>query len=328
MVVIKTIDDAKIWDRLVREHGGHPLQLWSWGELKTAHGAWTATRLAIYDGTRLLGGAQVLTRRLPWPFCRILYVPRGPFGEENNREKVLRELGAWAKQQGAVELKIEPDWTNESAPLHVKSWHMSRGRILMPRTVRLDLALTEENLLDQMSKKTRQYIRKSEHDGVKVRRITVEKDVKTALKIYRDTAARDHFPLHDDTYYLDLARLGGEHNQIWLAEKDGQPLAFLWNLATEAVCFELYGGVNGEGQRLRANFALKWQAIKFACENGAKVYDLNGLLNDGVSGFKLGFGAPSELIGTYDLPLSQLYSIYENLLPLGKKIVKKFVRPK
>jgi len=322
--VLKVINNREEWDNLVRNNGGHPLQLWGWGELKSRENIWSATRITIFDNKeKFLGGAQILARKLPKPFTKMLYVPRGPFANENNMEKVLREMASWAKRQSAVELKIEPDWTKDKI-FYVKGFRKSREHILLPRTVRLDLSVAEENLLNQMSKKTRQYIRKSENDGVKIRRISSEKDIKTALAIYRETAVRDGFPLHNDEYYLDLAKFGGDANQIWLAEKDNQPLAFLWNFATPAVCFELYGGVNETGQQLRANFALKWQAIKFSRENGSRIYDLNGLLNDGVSNFKLGFGEASELIGTYDFPLSSFYSAYEKLLPLGKKILHKF----
>jgi lipid II:glycine glycyltransferase (peptidoglycan interpeptide bridge formation enzyme) len=96
-------------------------------------------------------------------------------------------------------------------------------------------------------------------------------------------------------------------------------------LATQANCFELYGGVNREGQDLRANYALKWHAIKFAKSSGSVVYDLNGLLNDGVSNFKLGFSnEETNLVGTWDLPLSPLYLAWEKVLPFAKKSVQKF----
>jgi lipid II:glycine glycyltransferase (peptidoglycan interpeptide bridge formation enzyme) len=56
---------------------------------------------------------------------------------------------------------------------------------------------------------------------------------------------------------------------------------------------------------------------------GVRRYDMNGLLNDGVSNFKLGFtsGVEMQLFGTFDAPLSPLYQVWEKMLPFGKKLV-------
>jgi len=109
-----------------------------------------------------------------------------------------------------------------------------------------------------------------------------------------------------------------------LAERDGKILAFLWNVTTPATSFELYGGVTEEGQRLHANYILKWQVIQELKRLGVKSYDMNGLLNDGVSNFKLGFSGSQEtyLVPTFDRPLSPLYTVWESLLPAGKKFVR------
>lgn len=320
--------DQRRWDNLVLKHGGHPLQLWAWGELKSENGAWTATRIAVQNGEEVIGGAQILTRKLPPPFRKMFYIPRGPFGDPKYRGEILKNLSGWAQKQGSIELKIEPDWLDDQE-FDMGNWRKSKNRVLLAQTIQLDLAKTEDELSASMSKKTRQYIRKSEKDGVEIRRISDKKDLKTILEIYKETAARDKFSLHDDSYYLDLAKLAGSRNQIFLAEKEGRPLAFLWNLVTPANCFELYGGVNGEGQELRANYALKWHAIKKARQSGSTIYDLNGLLNDGISNFKRGFSdRETELVGTWDLSLSPLYFVWEILLPTAKRVTQKLNKRK
>jgi len=319
--MIKEIKDQTEWDALVTEQGGHPLQLWAWGELKSQHGPWTPIRLAVEQGERLVGGAQILARTMPRPFGRLFYIPRGPFCLKKNRGEVLRDLAVWAKQQGGVELKIEPDWTEMND--WPAGWRRSNNRILVPQTALIDLCQTEDEILAAAAKKTRQYIRKSATAGVMVRRVTDKKDIAKCLKIYHATAEQRKFGLHDDSYYYDLARLASEANLIYLAEKDGQPLSFLWNLRTPAVEFELYGGVNATGQELRSNYALKWQAITAARAAGVKTYDMNGLLNDGISNFKRSFtGAETTWVGTWDKPLSPLYRVWETALPAAKKTVR------
>ena len=351
--MIREIQNQVEWDALVIEQGGHPLQLWAWGELKRAHGPWIPLRVIFMKdnpaeegkGTArdenhtfrpgaigenhsvvpyVFGGAQILARKMPKPFGRMFYIPRGPFCAKNNRGEILKELTDWAKKRGGVELKIEPDWTDAKLPA---GWRCSKNRILVPQTALIDLSKNEDEILALAAKKTRQYIRKSENSGVVVRRVTSKKDIATCLEIYRGTAEQRKFGLHDDSYYYDLAQLASDANRIYLAEKDGQPLSFLWNLRTSSTEFELYGGVNEAGQELRSNYALKWHAIRDAKTAGIKIYDLNGLLNDGISNFKRSFtDTETSWVGTWDKPLSPLYHVWETALPAAKKTVQIFNR--
>ena len=48
MVTGKVCSNEFLWDEVVHDLDGHPLQLWGWGELKAAHG-WTAHRVLFID---------------------------------------------------------------------------------------------------------------------------------------------------------------------------------------------------------------------------------------------------------------------------------------
>ena len=81
----------------------------------------------------------------------------------------------------------------------------------------------------------------------------------------------------------------GEHSPVFAAfarsAPDGphdRPVAFVWFAASARTSFELYGGMDDEGQRLRANYGLKWHAITAMRERGVVRYDVDGLLNDGI----------------------------------------------
>lgn len=311
--MIKEVNNQADWDKFVTTHSGHPLQLWGWGELKSMHG-WDAHRVTLEQGN-YASGAQILTKQLPIIGKSIAYIPRGPIGQS---EKLLRELADYAKASlNAIVLTVEPDWTEMNA--WPRGWRTSKNRILVPRTSMLNLKKTEDELLADMTKKTRQYIRKSENSGIATRRVITENDIMKCLSIYRSTAEQRKFGIHDEAYYYDLAKLAGDNNLIYLAEKEGQPLSFLWNLRTPACEFELYGGANEAGQAARSNYILKWQAITAARTAGVGLYDMNGLLNDGISTFKRGFvNAETNFVGVWDKPLSPLYYIWEAILPIAK----------
>lgn len=322
MISLRTCDDRGEWDDFVLENDGHPLQLWGWGATKELHG-WKAERLLAYDlDGELVGAAQVLLRNLPWPFKNLAYVPRGPVLSVERAEEVLDALSNHARSQfGAVVLTIEPDWAE--LPQISKGWQKSSNMILIPNTLILDLNKSEEELLAPMSKKTRQYIRKSgSEESVEIRQVKSREELEKCMQIYHQTAQRAGFALHDDQYYYDVFENLDDASPVFAAYKDGWPIAFLWLAISAHTAFELYGGMNDEGQELRANYALKWHAITKMKEWGIDRYDMNGLVSDGVSNFKRGFADHEDtLVGTFDKPLSPLYIFWSKALPFAKKIV-------
>lgn len=324
MISLQPCEEREVWDDFVLEHEGHPLQLWGWGDTKAAHG-WKAERVIARDlNKKIIGGAQVLVRKLPWPLNAVAYVPRGPVVGEGEAADFLEALASYSKSHfRAVVLTIEPDWT-EMPALIGSNWRPAPNTILIPQTLILDLNKSADELLASMNKKTRQYIRKSgNEDGLTISQVKGREELEGVMGIYRQTAERAGFALHEDQYYFDLFENMGEASPVFIAQQYGQPVAFLWLAISQSVAFELYGGMNDDGQRLRANYALKWHAIQKMREWGIERYDMNGLVSDGVSTFKRGFADHEDkLVGTYDRPLSPLYTLWTKAFPLGKKIIR------
>ncbi|MBD8043133.1 peptidoglycan bridge formation glycyltransferase FemA/FemB family protein [Arthrobacter sp. Sa2BUA2] len=318
--------DPSAWDEYVNRFNGHPQQLWGWGKTKADHG-WRADRLLISDGGEVVGSAQLLIRPLPFPFRALAYIPRGPQGEPGREIQLLDAVAAYAKEaHRAVALTIEPDWgtaAGTTVQLPGAGFRHSTNTILIPRTLILDLALSEDDLLAGMSKKHRQYIRKSGREDLEYRAVTRE-EIPQCLAVYQQTAERAGFGIHEDRYYQDIFENLGAGSPVYAAFKGSDVVAFLWLSASGHTAFELYGGMTEEGERLRANYALKWLAIREMKERGIIRYDFNGLLNDGVSRFKMGWAQHEDLLaGTWDKPLSPLYPVFTTALPLAKTTLRK-----
>ena len=372
MLKIIEITDRKEWDDFINEHGGHPLQLWGWGELKSQSPNWKVKRVFLKNGEEkyidrkkkdhsdIVAAAQILVRKLPFPLRNFAYIPRGALvisKKPIERARISREIALWASKNikpKPVCLTMEPDWNNGDFELS-NGWKKSKNTILIPRTLILDLNQNEDELLARMSKKTRQYIRKSGGE-VKVRQLKTEEEVDRALEIYTETAKRAGFAIHSKDYYYKLYQKMGENSPIFgafiekeqgdsskneednfesgyktpderIAEKlkNQEMVAFLWFSQSDSVAFELYGGITEAGQKARANYVLKWIAIIEMKNRGVKRYDFNGLLNDGISKFKAGFANHEDLlVGTLDFPISKSYFIWSSFLPTAKKIVRKF----
>ena len=147
-----------------------------------------------------------------------------------------------------------------------------------------------------------------------------EADLDAVLALYHATADADGFALHDDEFYRTAFRLLDGLQQLFVAEVDGEIQAFLWNVTSKGgTTYELWGAVNDAGKRSRANYYQKWVAILAAKQAGARLYDLNGLLNDGISDFKLLFvPEATNWVATHDRPLGAMYRVMNKALELHR----------
>ncbi|TCD54525.1 peptidoglycan bridge formation glycyltransferase FemA/FemB family protein [Alloscardovia theropitheci] len=313
MLSTNIVETAQQWDEIMSVLEGHPMQSWQWGELKSKTGPWTAHHIEVREGDKLVGAAQILVRTLPFPFRELCYVPRGPIVSDNSYLPAVADaVAAWCAQNTkAVAVKIDP--AVESAHLS-RSWKPS-PHVLLSTTGIMNLDMSEDEVMRSIhSKKARQYIRKAGRDGVTCRPARKE-DLPEILAIYHDTARADGFAIHDDEFYSEAFDTLQGVSQLFVAEVEDRIVAFLWNVTTVDTAFELWGAVNDEGKRMRANFLLKWTAIKAAMDKGTHIYDLNGLLNDGISDFKLLFtGGQTQWIGSYDYALNPLTGLWNTAM--------------
>lgn len=317
MIKVQRCNDKEQWDDYVLENGGHPLQLWAWGQVKAEHG-WTAERLFAYDDeAAIVAAAQVLVRPLPFPFRAFAYVPRGPLGPQFDNAAFLNELATFIKHEyHAVSLSLEPDEVTFAKP---DGWVVSTNKVLSAETALLDITKPESELLAHMAKKTRQYIRKSGAD-VTIKRVRTVADFNECLAIYQQTATRAGFNLHVAQYYKDIHNHMKDYSPVFGAYEDGKLVSFLWLAISERTAYELYGGMNERGQELRANYALKWYAIRKAKEWNIARYDFGGLVAGGVTQFKHGWTDDfTTFAGTFDKPLSPFYVLWSKGLPFAKR---------
>ncbi|HSX48421.1 MAG TPA: peptidoglycan bridge formation glycyltransferase FemA/FemB family protein [Candidatus Nanoarchaeia archaeon] len=319
---LSEITDPAEWDAFVESHEyGHPLQLWAWGELKR-HNGWRAVRLRSGEF-----GAQVLFFPIPKTRKTVAYVPRGPLCVSSARPTMalLSALTNYAKEQGAVYLKIEPAWTSADMPA---DWKPAKEEILLSKTYTINLNKSADELMAAMRSKTRQYIRQAERNDVEIELVTSQGDLSDFWRVYRDTAQRAGFGLHALDYYRKLHEFYGQNSHLYYAKVDGKVEAFLWVINGAGVALELYGGVTHIGGETKANYLLKWEAIRRAQQDGQKLYDFSGRLNEGVSQFKAGFG-PDETnyVGSYDKVLKPLdYMAWTMLLPALKPLGRRFLK--
>jgi lipid II:glycine glycyltransferase (peptidoglycan interpeptide bridge formation enzyme) len=239
-------------------------------------------------------------------------------------ETLLRLVTEWARPRRAIYVRVEPAWLDARLP---RGWRRSENGLQMSATYTIDLGKSEDELLEAMARKHRQYVRKAEREGVTVERVSAD-SLAEMYRIYAETAARAKFGLHAVGYYQALLRELGEANYLYYARVDGRVVAFLWLAAAGQTAYELYGGVDAAGQEAYANYLLKWVAMRELKAAGYKIYDFNGRLNEGVSQFKVGFGPDkTDYVGTWDYPLNKLgYQLWQRLWPTAKLVGRQLAR--
>jgi lipid II:glycine glycyltransferase (peptidoglycan interpeptide bridge formation enzyme) len=264
-------------------------------------------------------GAQLLMRRprfFPWAFA---YAPRGPVLGEWNPALVgaftgaLREVLATAPHR-VSHVRIEPE-VELGGPADVDGElrHALRENgwrpgipIQPPRTRQIDLRQDEAALWSDLRKKWRQYVNKARKGGVRVVDAPADR-LPEFYSIYQETARRAGFIIRTYESYLAVweafAKLGMA--RLLMAESpEGKGLATLFVLRVGERVIEPYGGMTAEGAESRANYLLKWEAIRTSREQGASSYDMWGLSHEGIEHFKTGFGGREiKYVGAWDLVL-------------------------
>jgi lipid II:glycine glycyltransferase (peptidoglycan interpeptide bridge formation enzyme) len=323
-------------DFVASQPHSHILQTFAWGELKSRFG-WSADRIAVAHTDRIAAGALVLFRSLPLRLGTLAYIPKGPllnFEDDDTTSELLQGLDRLLKRRRSILLKIEPDRPDEAAfidQLAKLGFRPSPQTIQPPRTLVIDVARSDAEILAAMHQKTRYNIRLAAKKDVIVREAQAS-DLPAFNALMQTTGERDGFAVHAADYYeaaFDLFVPAGQA-KLFVATYQAQIIAGIFVFVQGDRAWYFYGA-SGEAERQRMpNYALQWAGIQWARSLGCKVYDLWGVPDEdeatleahylerhddlwGVYRFKRGFGGKSiRFAGAFDRVYDPLlYRAYE-----------------
>jgi peptidoglycan pentaglycine glycine transferase (the first glycine) len=360
--------ESDIWNSLLATlPNPHFLQSYEWGQVKAKYGwsplyaVWDADgRFSVESDPNLLStfhspvaAALILKRQiLRNGFAArlaILYSPKGPLLDWTNealRNRVLDDLQSFAKQQGAIFLKMDPDVvlgtgvpggegdlldeTGQAVMSELKrrGWGSASDQIQFKNTVLIDLNPSEEELLARMKQKTRYNIRLAEKKGVNLR-VGTSVDLVMLYKMYAETSLRDGFVIRDERYYQTVWNLfmsSGEPTcEPLIAEVDGEPVAALFVFYFAGRAYYVYGMSRDKHREKMPTYLLQWEVIKRAKARGCVVYDLWGAPDVfdesdwlwSVYRFKGGLGGSVvRTLGAWDFAPNPLwYRMYSEIIP-------------
>ena len=313
----------------------HFLQTYEWGQVKAKYGwsplyaVWTKDKFSVISEQSLttdnlslvidgcIAAALLLKRQiLRNGFAArlsVLYSPKGPlldWTNENLRNRVLNDLQSFAKKQGAIFLKMDPDVVMGTGVPHGdddvinnggqavmselkrRGWEYASDQIQFKNTVLIDLNPTEEEMLARMKQKTRYNIRLAEKKGVSLRVGTLG-DVGMLYKMYAETSVRDGFVIRDEGYYKTvwetfmpkanspisnslISTLQSPSTEPLIAEVDGEPVAAIFVFYFTGRAYYVYGMSRNVHREKMPTYLLQWEAMKRAKAKGCTAYDLWG----------------------------------------------------
>ncbi len=257
-----------------------------------------------------------------------------------------------ARQQRALWLKIDPDVIAASGvpgedddrphpsgqalihSLESRGWRFSDDQVQFRNSIQIDLSADEDAILMAMSGNTRRKVRTAEKKDVSIR-VASPADLDTLYDLYSTTGSRDDFLIRPLSYYRlawqTFMEAGLAHALI--AEFDGKALAHVILFHFGQTCWYFYGASANEERQRMPNYALQWEAMRWAKARGYTVYDMWGAPDHfdesdsmwGVYEFKRGFrGTVVRTVGAWDYaPYPALYRAYTGLWPRVRALMKR-----
>ncbi len=279
---------------------GDVMQCLEWGEVKRPD--WRPIPLAIEENGAFKATALVLKRSLPRTGRSILYVPRGPILDWNDRDAaraIVNKLKALARAHRAILIKIDPAVPSstrfQGASLDVTLRELGFAPSpdadngfggTQPRCVmKLDVAGTTDEVQARFHQKWRYNIRLSAKRGVVVKSDCTRDDLKIFHELYRVTAERDGFvgrPLRYFEQMMDALEPQGLA-KLFLTYLGDKPLSGAICFLLPPQCWYVYGASSNEERKVMPNHAMQWAMMQWAREKGCTIYDFRGVADEGKS---------------------------------------------
>ncbi len=278
---------------------------------------------------------------------KVIYISKGPaldYRDTDLFDEVIIQLEQRAKQQNAIWLKIDPDvifatglpdseddtpnsvGTSIQSSLESRGWSFSDSQVQFRNTISVDLTQSEDDILMAMSGNTRRKVRTATKKDVTIRSATLD-DLPILYDLYQVTGERDDFLIRPFDYYKRAWQrfMEADLAHALIAEYEGKPIAHVILFHFGQKCWYFYGASSNEERNRMPNYALQWEAMKWAKSQGYAIYDMWGApdhFNEsdsmwGVYEFKRGFrGTVVRHIGAWDYAPSQLlYKGYTEVMP-------------
>lgn len=239
-----------------------------------------------------------------------------PDADEGILEDLIVQMERFARQKGAVSLRLSPFEGVNLKKLLVKKGY----RVLERLTSIIDLTISEQELWEGLNKKTRTPIRKAKNSGVEIRQDNTEFALNVLFNAMNSLSEFKGFDIPQFEFYKNaLDELGDKGMvKIYLAYHQDKPIGAALVLCFRDMIVTRYWAILPEYRSLQANNLLVWEIILDGKKNGYKKCDLGGMPSDekdGIYIFKSGWNGEIRHVDWYvkNVRFESLISIYRTI---------------
>ncbi|MBQ2973567.1 MAG: peptidoglycan bridge formation glycyltransferase FemA/FemB family protein [Clostridia bacterium] len=285
---IVDIKSAAEFDAFVESHeNGHFLQTSLWGKVKDD---WKWFGVICKDeGGKITGTMGVLLRKISKLPYHMMYAPRGPVCNFDDKETFSALIEA-AKEEGkkynAYELKIDKDVPIDN--VEYRAIALSNGFKFKERTInfedfqcryviRINInGRTEDEVFAAFHSDHRRKIRIALKNEVEVKIHGSEK-ADVFYSLMKETCERDGFELRSAEYFAKILDCFGNKARLYLAYYQGEPIAGAISVFWGDKVWYFYGASSNSNRKVMPNYLMQWEMIKWAIEEGCRIYDFRGV---------------------------------------------------
>ncbi len=354
MLIYEIVSRAEYEATIARAPRAQFLHSWEWGAFQEYLGKKIIrARVTEDDGTII---AQFCAIKEKNTFGNYWYVPRGPIiFKAEQYDEIIKSIQKYLQEKNeGFFLRYESSFAptsprlrgageaSEGKPFYLDVSRESRHvrgdnevLAIQPKyTWIIDIRKTEEEMFRAMHYKMRYNIRLAEKRGIKiVENNNTQSATDNFIKLIHQTAVRDQFGAHPDSYYramidffIEIEMVAQPPNcfiKIFEAQYKGEILASNIIMFYGDTATYLHGASSDEYKNMMAPHLLQWQCIRVAKARGYSSYDMWGIAPEqfdpyvserwqGITRFKKSF--PGEFVayaGTYEVPLKDVkYRVY------------------
>ena len=263
-----------------------------------------------------------------------LYTPYGPtLSNPKALSGVLTSLKKIARQHQATFIRIEPTYKLDASTLKRHGFTPVTYQQLNPtHTQVIDLTVSEDELLAQMSQNSRNLTRNYTKKGLNFAQSQDPKDIVILTSLLHGVAKRNNITPHSDAYFKTQADalfpIGAA--RLFYMTHDAKPIAAALVYDSSDTRYYAHAAADDAYRKLSAGTALVGQMILDAKINGLSQFDLYGIAPpntpkhpwQGFTKFKKSFGGEElEYSGAWDLPLKPIrYRSYRTYQQLRRRL--------
>ena len=304
-------ETKEYYDFVLKHEKTHFMQSSEWAKIK---GNWKNEVLVVRDTNgKIAGCMSVLIQKIPGIKASMLYCPRGPVCDIENKlvfGKLMDELKELAKREKAFIFRMDPAISNSDENFRKmakdngislkENINHDINKVIQPK-YEMQLTIkdkTEDELLASFSQKTRYNIRLASKKGVTIEEGTIN-DIEEFFSILTETSQRDQFTIRNVSYYKKVYEIMKEndHVKLYFARYNDKRIATTLEIIYGNKAWYLYGGSLREHSNVMPNYLLQWTMIKEAMKRGCEFYNFGGVsgyIDEKASGygvfrFKKGF---------------------------------------